>query len=414
MRQKEFKKQMSILQRSLHNGPDSQYAEQLQQIKQVYSKHIQQLITKLNDVGEEQKNVVLKQIKDADKLYLETQSLEIKGHVLFTRHGKCSSWAQKRYGLSPNTSISEEAEKSMARTNQRTRALLFYAESNPPFIALSPMNRAIQTGGLLIPQEIKHAEIVIDPALAENSDAPSGLDIRSRADMKKLYAETSFWKNPLKKILFLVSMWFYSDKDFQILYEKRQQAAAHINQHGSNINTSKDQAGHPDVRQDLNYQGDKIKDTKKLIEHAESRDCWLFGHGKNFKAFFGKELGITSSFAYGETRSVYKITTNADKPSLFSPPYSLVINQKTGQIEGKYTGILGVSVNQPLTSPGKKKPTHSVSTIMANLDAPIPQSRAQAKRKAEPKEKMAESEQKTAHNPQAPEPEKHSTISFRH
>lgn len=156
-----------------------------------------------------------------DQVYLNEQKLEIRGHVLFSRHGKSAIWAQKRLGMSPNAPIAASAESSMSKTNQVTGNLLFYPDHNQSFIAISPMNRAMQTAGLLIPEHICEAEISIEPALTENSNHPSGCDVRSTADMKKIYEATSFWREPFKVILWFFSMLFCSQKDFNHLYEKR-------------------------------------------------------------------------------------------------------------------------------------------------------------------------------------------------
>ena len=321
------------------NNPD--------QIKKMYFQHVEEIINKLGLVKEEEKGGLLKQLKEADQVYLNSQKLEIMGHVLFSRHGKSAIWAQKRLGMSPNAPIAASAEASMSQTNQVTGNLLFYPEHNQPFIAISPMNRAMQTAGLLIPENIDDAEISIEPALTENSSHPSGCDVRSTADMKKIYEASSFWLTPLKVILWFFSMLFSSQKDFDLLYEKRMQALGNIKKHGSVESQVID--NRLDVKQDLDYAGDKVAEIKRLIEKADGRDCWFFGHGKNFQAFFTDLFGIKSIFAYAETRSVYKARNEQNELSLFTPPYVLQVNQETGAIEGKFTASLGIS--DTLTAP---------------------------------------------------------------
>lgn len=349
MEQEVFKQQLAALQGAVTPGSDER-RQHVRQLHEVYTLYIQEIIVALNRSDEPQRAQLLQQIKAADQLYLEAQGSTITGHVLFSRHGKCSRLRQKKLGLSPNTVIEEDAQHHMAATNQASSNLLFYPEHKRPYIAISPMTRALQTASLVIPHGITDAEICIEPALTENSATPSGFDIRSKADLQKLYAETSFWQEPLKKILFKISIWLYHDKDFQALYEQRQSAALAINKHGTNIDTATDAQGRPDVYQNLDYKGDKIEDIKQLINAAGARDCWLFGHGKNFQTFFSHELGISSEFDYAETRPVYKIKTDKDA-SLFSPPYALIISQDSGLIEAKYTGTLATSLPQQSTAP---------------------------------------------------------------
>lgn len=364
MVQEVFEQQIAALQNSATQGS----AADVMQLKQVYSLHIQELIIELNQSDERQKAALLKQLKATDQLYLEALGSTITGHVLFSRHGKCSRWQQKKMGLSPNTVIEDDAQQNMTITNQSTNNLLFYPQHKRPYIAISPMNRALQTAGLVIPQQLTDAEIAIEPALTEISETPSGFDLRSPADLKKLYAETSFWQEPLKKILFKISIWLYRDKEFQLLYTQRQSAVLAINKHGNNIDTAKDGQGRPDVAQNLDYKGNKIEDIKQLIDRAGARDCWLIGHGKNFKTFFTHELGISADFDYAETRPVYKVKT-AHNASLFSPPYALVINQDTGLIDGKYSGILVTSLQ------GKTDAESTANSLskLAMLDGPMPQ-----------------------------------------
>lgn len=351
-----------------HSSSEAENAQD--QIKKLYFQRIEEIINNLNHVNEEEKGPLLKQLKEVDQAYLNEQKLEITGHVLFSRHGKSAIWAQKRLGMSPNAPIAVSAESSMSQTNQVTGNLLFYPEHNQPFIAISPMNRAMQTAGLLIPEHICDAEISIEPALTENSSHPSGCDVRSTVDMKKIYETTSFWREPLKVILWFFSMLFCSQKDFNNLYEKRMQALENIKKHG--LVESQIIDGHIDVKQDLDYAGDKVEQINKLIKKADGRDCWFFGHGKNFQTFFADLFGIKSIFAYAETRSVYKTRNEQNELSLFTPPYVLQVNQETGAIEGKFTAVLGCSdrLNQIQTSPDSSR---SISL----LGGPIVQHTAQ-------------------------------------
>ncbi|WP_131794206.1 histidine phosphatase family protein [Fluoribacter gormanii] len=341
-----------------------QRSELFRTIQEKYINEVHSLVEQLNESQDAQLSEVLKQIKEMDRLYLEIKGIQITAHVLFSRHGKCSSWEQKKFGLSPNAALSEEAERNMERTSHSTGDLLFYSPSErPPSIAVSPMNRALQTAGWVIPREIKNATIAVLPFLAENSNAPSGYDVRSMSDMRKLSDQISFWTSPIKKLLLKLSLWIYSDQDFALLYKKRKKAAEKIQEHGNKILLEECD----DVYQNLDYTGDKIEDTQNFIEHVEQRDCWLFGHGKNFKAFFQTVLGITLDFDYGETRRVYKIKDEGHRSSLFVPPYVMIIDQKTGKIKGKCTGVIGTLLQKEYVPLSKEETCPDVSTAITGL-----------------------------------------------
>ncbi|MCW8409917.1 histidine phosphatase family protein [Legionella sp. PATHC035] len=343
-------------------------------LETLYLKEIKKLIIQLNGAQGAKSSQILAQIHETDRLYLDARGMEITAQVLFSRHGECGMLGQKKLGLSPNAAISEEAEKNMAITNQLSGALLCYSsQEHPPLIAVSPMNRAMQTASLVIPQEINNADIKVLPFLTENSVSPSGFDVRSIADMQELYDQLSFWTSPFKKLLLKLSIWTHSDEDFSPLYEKRKSAAEKIEQHGKNKILS--DGDKPDVCQNLKYHGDKILETKTLINTVTQRDCWLFGHGRNFRAFFQDVFGMDTDFDYGETRRVYKTKIN-DKISLYNPPYALVINQKTGKIEGKYTGgatmpLQKKSVDPDYASSSEGKTIPNAPKAMAQLGSPV-------------------------------------------
>ena len=191
------------------------------------------------------------------------------------------------------------------------------------------------------PDEIG-ADISIDPALSENSDAPSGLDIRCKEDLEGIIKNTSFFKTPLKAILFFIANLFYSGKSlFDSLNDKRNAAAAKLVAYARNGTIDiYDKEG--TIKRALEYEGNKVEDITKLITKTTNKDLVLIGHGKNFKKYFKKSFDINYRFSYGETRSVYKMQADDGALLLFTPPYTLVINQKTGTIQGKYTGLTAV------------------------------------------------------------------------
>jgi hypothetical protein len=334
MRPYEFKQQLQQIKLKLEENQDnsSSNLDPSESIKQLYLQQTKELISQLNLATKEGKQHQIDQIKESDQLYFEAQGMIVKGKVQFTRHGECGVWGQKKFGLNPNSAISEDAVQSMAATNEATKALLSYPDEEP-LIAISPMVRAMQTASLIIPKSIK-ARISVEKYLSENSNAPSGLDVRSYQDLLDVSNKTSFFS--LKGVLFFLSRLFYGPNYFETNNQKRQVAAAKIqpfNQVGKDI--YKDQQ----IPQSLDYNGDKIKETQTLINETSEKDLWLIGHGKNFAAFFKSVFGINTEFEYAETKIAYKIKAQSMEPMLYTPPYSLVINQKTGEIEGRYTGI---------------------------------------------------------------------------
>ena len=144
---------------------------------------------------------IVQEIKTADRQFLATLGLSTKGHVLFSRHGESSDWNQKKLGLNPNAALAEQAIVNMSQTNKTTKCLLHYPDK-APHIAVSPLVRAKQTASLVIPNSLNSAQIIIQPALSENSYTPSGNNITSLAQMKNEYQHMSFWKTPLKVILY--------------------------------------------------------------------------------------------------------------------------------------------------------------------------------------------------------------------
>ncbi len=335
MEHKEFKQTIRHLTEKLCLGNKENlqsHTRLLESIETLYLQFINTLINQLNVSKKNEKQELLKQIKEADKLYLEARGISVNGQVLFSRHGQCASWGQKKFGLSPNSPISEDAERNMADTSESTKVLLSSPDEIPR-IAISPMIRAMQTASLIIPKDLK-ANVSIESSLSENSSAPSGLDVRSNSDLQETSKKTPFFS--IKRILFFLTNLFYGQKVFEALDKKRQEAAHKIQLHNN--------SGH-DIRKDgkipqaLDYEGDKIQDTKKMINETKEKDLWLIGHGKNFKAFFEDTFGIDAGFKFGETRVVYKIEAEGLSSTLYTPPYSLVVNQQTGGIEGKYTGV---------------------------------------------------------------------------
>ncbi|WP_154660323.1 histidine phosphatase family protein [Legionella lansingensis] len=338
--------------------------------KELYLNIIRDLIAELDQAKGDikEKNIILAQIKEADQKYLEAQGTPIIRHVLFTRHGLCSN-NQKNYGLAPNSTVEESALQHMGKTDQSTSKLLSNAQA--PTIVISPMIRALQTAAKIIPKNLQ-ANLSIDPALSENTNAPSGSDIRSYDQLIQMRKDTSFFTSPLQKILFWLSTLFYSQSDFDNLKKKRDEAIDILAIAGHGIT---DESKNEDACRDVTLTGQqKIEKTNRLIHTAGNNDLWLIGHGKNFKAFFEATFGNESDFDYGETRSVYTIQSIKDNvsPGLFSPPYTLVVNQETGEIDGVYTGITkGVKVATSATPLPQEDYQGSLTTLGRGLGGKI-------------------------------------------
>ncbi|MCL9685062.1 histidine phosphatase family protein [Legionella maioricensis] len=315
-----------------------------------YKQKIAALIEKLNSLSPDeyqiQVNAILHQIKETDHQFILNSGLNVTGHVLFSRHGESATWGQKKLGLNPNAALSEQAIDNMSHTNRSTAGLLHYPD-NLTRIAVSPLVRAKQTASLLIPANLAKAQISLQPALSENSFTPSGNNITSLEQLKKEYAQMSFWQTPLKVIIFKLSIWFYGHSSIFEQIQKKSAQADETMLHVPGV-TSQDYFSQGQLNNEGSYTFDtnslsedqKIRATRQLIrdnlKHGES-DFWLFGHGNNFKSFFNKTFGIKSTFEYAETRSIYNTQKEPGVTSLFSPPYTFVIDQGTGRIRGKYT-----------------------------------------------------------------------------
>ncbi len=315
-----------------------------------YQQKIEALIEELNslhpDKYQNQINEVLRKIKAEDQQFILNSGLDITGHVLFSRHGESALWNQKKLGFNPNAALSEQAIDNMSHTNKFTSGLLRYP-NKPVRIAVSPLVRAKQTASLMIPAHLKNAQIIIQPALSENSFTPSGNNITSLEQLKQEYNQMSFWQTPIKVIIFKLTLWFYS---YSNVFERIQKESAQADEIMLRISgvtpqeyfSQGQQNNEGDYTFDTNSLSEdhKIRTTRHLIRgnlKSDERDFWLFGHGNNFKSFFNKTFGIKSTFEYGETRSVYNTQKEPGVTSLFSPPYTFVIDQSTGRIRGKYT-----------------------------------------------------------------------------
>lgn len=318
-------------------------------IEKEYLGQIKELINQLNvchGKDDLRRAEIIAQIKEVDKLFLAAQEKNIINQILFTRHGQCDFWGQKRFGLNPNSPLAEEALEHLEETNQYTQSLLTFTDKSPR-IAISPMTRAMQTAGLIIPKQLSSAEISIEPVLSENSSAPSGHDVRSVKDMQLLSKEYTFWKSPLKAILFFLSSLIYGHKVFEEHKQKRQEAIKNIQLHNGGVSIITSEG---DVKQDLHLDKEKkIERIQQFIHDVdEGRDLWLIGHGKNFTDFFERIFNINTDFDFGDTQPVYKIAQSENKSYLFVTPYTLIVNQDTGKLEGKYKGVIGQVEEQTL------------------------------------------------------------------
>lgn len=105
--------------------------------------------------------------------------------------------------------------------------------------------------------------------------------------------------------------------------------------------TPKTDLKYPNEREEHFLSGkEKVKRIRSFIsEHFASenpeKDLLLFGHGGVFAKLFSQIFGITDDFHFAEMRSIYVLEKDG-KEVLYTPPYLLRIDQKTGRITGEY------------------------------------------------------------------------------
>jgi hypothetical protein len=201
---------------------------------------------------------------------------------------------------------------------------------------ISPMTRALQTAGAIIPQNSqKKAVVSIEPALTETSSAPSGFDVRSKQDLEIVKGKLPWWHR--FGIDILNFLFGFLDIGYGKKTSLRQEAIKNIQKYNDGPSIVEE---HGEVKQNLDLdEKAKSEIIRTHINDTQQGDLWLVGHGKNFKAllknppFHGKD----EEFLFGETRSVYKVTGDPTS-EFFTPPYALEIDHKTGNITGRYTG----------------------------------------------------------------------------
>lgn len=293
---------------------------------------------------------ILGRLKEIDRRYLQTQSLEMQSQVMFTRHGQCAPWANKRFGMQPNAAIDATAESAMQQTAQYTQQFLM-APSLTPQIFISPMLRAKQTAALILPKGMR-ANLSMNAALSENSVVPSGSNITSYQDLVSKARTISFLQAPMRflgfntfRILYalrrvpiiniitkpLIDAFFGSANIFGDISEKLSTADKILAQH------KVDAIGLDSSQCDDLTEEDKLKETKILLANsmAQCTDSWLIGHGKNFKTVLKTFFNIDFSFNYAETLRLYRVCdTKTGKVRVFIPPYTLSIDQTSGKVTG--------------------------------------------------------------------------------
>jgi hypothetical protein len=298
--------------------------------KDEYLKKIEGLVLDLNQSSTSaHRAAVVKQMKNLDRQYLEGQNISIVGQVMFTRHGQCEprSRSGKALGLKPNAPLEDVAVEGMANTNKATSVLLLNPNETPRVI-VSPLVRTMQTASLLMPVDLK-LNVSINPALSEVSTAPSGLDIRSPEESIKVSTKSSL----LNRTVLAISGAGFGAKYFDKLTTKKTTAAAILSSRSHDNSTLETPSA-------LDYNGNKVDDIKSIYKNTKEKDLWLIGHGANFKKYFKETFGLKASFGFCETKTVYKTEKEGQEPSFFIPPYSLKVNQKTGELEGNFTGFL--------------------------------------------------------------------------
>lgn len=312
-----------------------------------YLHAIKEQIQKLNGSTDfNQKQSSLETIKKLDEEFIKSTNKEIIGQVLLSRHGECNAFDQKKWGVNPNTGLSEESKNNMQHTSNYTKELLYYPDEFLE-VAISPLLRALETATFILPKA-QSKNITIDAALSENSKAPSGFDVRSVEDLDSVLEKTAWFSSTY--YLLSLSKWFYVDAFIEI--NQKRENALNVLQ----VPLEKDV-------QALNYQEDKIEVSLDTIKTAKPHtDLWLIGHGKNFRALYKEVFQISSKFDFAETRRMFRLSNQ----TLFNPPYVFVINQKNGHLEGKFTGILKQA--RPNQKPLLLKPkTHNANIERAKI-----------------------------------------------
>lgn len=274
----------------------------------LYTSKIQDLIKQLNVLEEtsegEEYNILalhlLDQIKKCDQDYIESQGLHLNAQVLFTNQGQCEQGE-----------LSDTASNSMRNTREYTSGVLLDPQSKLK-IAVSPMLGAKQTACRLIPKDTK-ADLRVETVLSEKSSLPS-------------------WKTPIKYIFYKLSSWFYgTGSDFELINNKQNEVDELLK------NYQADQNEFIDFAEPIN-ESKREEAMQTLINDSLSmhKDTWLFGDSKSFTSFFRNNFKNKASFEPGETRRLYQVG-EAKESCYYSPPYHLVIDQRSGKWRASYT-----------------------------------------------------------------------------
>ena len=330
-----------------------------------YLQQVQPILNKINQLN--RKNIeiaaykaqlapLLNQLHRLDKTFIESEyQAVIQGQMLFSRHGECDN-LQKGFGLNPNAPVTKSAMKNMAHTNQFTDLFLLPQENEANHLELevSPLVRPLQTASKLVPKSVSNINVHLNTAIKENSSSPSGMDIMSNEELENTGKKGT---SGFKRFLFSVSRFFQRMGDeirrlfgkptlFQTREEQKQNAIQTITENRSGKLTEDRDSGPTENRSD----SEKLEQTKSdMLTHMASdhKNTWFIGHGRNFKTLFREALGHKDSFAYAETRRLYRIQEqeNSEGEMLYCPPYRLIIDQKTGLLK---TSCYDTPLNKPI------------------------------------------------------------------
>lgn len=347
-----------------------------------YLRFIKDLVEELKSTPYDlDKCTILRQIKEVDRAFFAAQGTPIEQEIHFTRHGLCSG-RQKKGGLEPNAGLEDSALLAMQTTSAFTSSLL---HAQAPQIVVSPMVRALQTAAKIVPGDPR-TSISINPILAENSFAPSGTDVRNKQHLQEVYEGLKGPLPPTKGFFNTIKAWILNIVSQYLFYRTLKEYNDYDGLTSRRTNAINELKGKSDGLSDADLSAeanrkvsltskDKIVGILALIQKSD-KVLWLIGHGKNFKEFFKETMGNKASFDYGETRILYNLNTKSKEPKFVAPPYSVKINQESGEPNIEFTGkILHSNDNAKqaengpvIATPAEQNPGSSIGNV-AGLSA---------------------------------------------
>lgn len=305
-----------------------------------YYREVKEALSRLvNAKNPEDQAILLSDVNALDLKFMQSRA-QINTRpqkIYFTRHAKCTA-SDKVAGLAPNTPVDEEALKAISQTNKITRYFLQENEANNT-IVISPMLRARQTAGKLIPHDFS-GNIEIQHFVTENSLYPSGKPIRNTDELQQ---GTNLW--------FQVSSNVYTNEYFKNIEALSNQADREI--------LEKSLHKKIDIPETISIlDEEKIGKITDYIKH-KTGDIWVIGHGKNITNYFKTCYQMDESLSFCETRKVWRYQVQDTIFEEFVVPYILIVDQNTG--------LMKADILPPQRAPGYR------SSLKQELEVYIPQ-----------------------------------------